>query len=282
MNKMLQNSITKLIGAYINLLSYTFPESATKLAYQFFSRPRDGKLKAHALPPILQQAERETIHLENDQFPVYHWKGNATKILLVHGWESNAARWEPFFPFLQKSGSTIIALDGPAHGLASGIEFSVPKYADFIHEVVIKYQPQIIIGHSIGGSACLYFQHLYTTLSLEKMVLLGAPSDLEVLLANYAKLLGLNAKVIQLLDAYFLKRFQIKTQEFLGKKLASTLSLNGIISHDREDDVVLFSESKKIAEGWEKATFIETKGLGHSMHDEKLYESIYSFLFQKL
>ena len=32
----------------------------------------------------------------------------------------------------------------------------------------------------------------------------------------------------------------------------------------------------------EKATFIETKGLGHSMHDEKLYESIYSFLFQKL
>jgi len=282
MNKTLKNIVTKSIGAYINLLSHTFPKSATKLAYKFFSEPRVGKLNANSLPAILQQAEREIVQLENYQFPVYLWKGNETKILLVHGWESNASRWEPIFPFLQKSGSTIIALDGPAHGLASGVEFSVPKYADFINEVVLKHKPQIIIGHSIGGSACLYFQHHYTTLSLEKMVLMGAPSDLEVLLENYAKLLGLNTKVIQLLDAYFLKRFNIKTKEFLGKKLASTLSLNGIISHDREDDVVLFSESKKIAEGWEKATFIETKGLGHSMHDKKLYESIYSFLFQKL
>ncbi|HQV35427.1 MAG TPA: alpha/beta hydrolase, partial [Flavobacterium sp.] len=109
MNKTLKNIVTKSIGAYINLLSHTFPKSATKLAYKFFSEPRVGKLNANSLPAILQQAEREIVQLENYQFPVYLWKGNETKILLVHGWESNSSRWEPIFPFLQKSGSTIIA-----------------------------------------------------------------------------------------------------------------------------------------------------------------------------
>jgi hypothetical protein len=38
-------------------------------------------------------------------------------------------------PYLKKSGS-IIAIDGPAHGLSSGKEFSIPKYAEFIHIAV--------------------------------------------------------------------------------------------------------------------------------------------------
>jgi pimeloyl-ACP methyl ester carboxylesterase len=46
---------------------------------------------------------------------------------LVHGWESNASRWGNLLPYLKKSGSTIIAIDGPAHGLSSGKEFSIPN-----------------------------------------------------------------------------------------------------------------------------------------------------------
>jgi hypothetical protein len=36
-------------------------------------------------------------------------------------------------PYLQKSGSTIIAIDAPAHGLSGGKEFNIPIYAEFIH-----------------------------------------------------------------------------------------------------------------------------------------------------
>ncbi|UPQ78108.1 alpha/beta hydrolase [Flavobacterium azooxidireducens] len=279
MNKFFKTFSIKLIGLYINLLSYIFPEQATKLAYKFFSEPRDGRLKPESIPEILKQAEIETVSLENYNFPIYKWKGNETKILLVHGWESNASRWEPMFPYLQKSGATILAIDGPAHGLSSGVECNVPQYADFINTVFQKYEPQILIGHSLGGLTCLYFQHQFKAASLQKMVLLGAPSDLEVIIQNYANLLQLNKKVIQLMHTYFLNRFKINPVEFTGTNLASSLSVLGILSHDADDEAVHFGESKKIASGWKNATFIETKGLGHSMHDKALYQQIEKFLF---
>ena len=280
MNTVLKNILSKSIGAYINLLRCLDPIKATQLAYQFFSEPRDGKLFEQNLPSLLLAAEREMMVLENQRFPVYTWQGNEKTILLVHGWESNSFRWEPLFPYLQKTGCTILALDAPAHGLADGKEFSVPTYAACIHEVVQKYKPQIMIGHSIGGSACLYFQNRYTSLSLEKMILLGAPADLSILLDNYAKLLGLNSKVIQLLDDYFLARFNTNSAAFVGQRLAETIAISGIISHDEEDNVVLFAESKKIEKGWKKASFIETKGYGHSMHDPNLYQKIQQFIVQ--
>lgn len=41
----------------------------------------------------------------------------------------------------KKSGSTIVAIDAPAHGLSSGKEFSIPQYAAFIHLAVQKFNP---------------------------------------------------------------------------------------------------------------------------------------------
>jgi len=61
---------------------------------------------------------------------------------------------------------------------------------------------------------------------------------------------------------------------------SSDLNTKGLIVHDSNDTVVSFEEAKKIAGSWKNADFIETKGLGHSMHDENLYNYIVTFLFQ--
>jgi hypothetical protein len=42
---------------------------------------------------------------------------------------------EKMLPYLRKSGSTIIAIDAPAHGLG-GTEFNIPQYAAFIDILV--------------------------------------------------------------------------------------------------------------------------------------------------
>jgi len=280
MNKMINFLLAKSLGLYINILSFVSPKKAMKLAYKFFSEPRAGRLKIQLIPSILKEASQEFLTLDSHQFPVYVWKGNETKILLAHGWESNAARWESFFPYLRKSGSTIIALDGPAHGLANGKEFSVPIYAQFLNVVVQKFKPNYLIGHSIGGSACLYFQANYSNDSIKKMILLGAPSDLEILLKNYAAILSLNNRVLHLFENFYWENFKIKVKDFSGIHLGSKLKINGLIVHDTEDDVVSINEGKKILEGWKNAEFIETRGLGHSMHDDELYQKIYNYLFE--
>lgn len=272
---------TKSIGLYINVLSFVFPKKASQLAYAFFSEPREGKLSKTNLPEILQEAQSETFQQEEHSFQTYTWKGNDTIILLVHGWESNASRWENLLPYLKKSGSTIIAIDGPAHGLSSGKEFSIPKYAEFIHIAVEKFQPQYLIGHSMGGKTCLYYQSVYQNNLLKKMVILGAPSDFNIILHNYIALLSLNSKISKSLEDHYLNHFKLSLEQFSGKLFASKLNIKGLIAHDIDDTVVLFEEGKKIASAWKNVVFIETKGLGHSMHDDELYEKVSRFLFEE-
>lgn len=272
--------LTKSIGLYINMLSYVRPKKASSLAYTLFSNPRDGRLLKENLPKILQQTETETLAFKDQLFQTYTWKGSNHVILLIHGWESNASRWEKMLPFLLKSGSTIVAIDGPAHGLSTGKEFNVPTYAAFIDVAVNKYQPDAIVGHSIGGAASVYYQYKYQNQKLQKMVLLGAPSDLKILISNYIKLLSLNSKMSKLLEDHFIDKFQFRLDDFSGKIFGQKLQLKGIVAHDIDDSIVAFEEGKKIAGSWKNATFIETKGLGHSMHDDKLYDKIMQFLLE--
>lgn len=281
MQKTVTRLLIKLLGFYINLLSYLSPDKATRLAYKYFSEPREGRLVQDRLPEVLQDADAEMITHDDFIFQMYTWQGNDVKVLLVHGWESNTSRWENFLPYLKQSGCTIIALDAPAHGLSSGKEFNIPRYAAFINIIVNRVKPRYMVGHSIGGATALYFQSHYPNNIIQKLAVLGAPCDLNTLLYNYAGMLSLNSRVSRLLEKHFMKHFKIKTHEFSGSVFASKIKAKGLIAHDTEDEVVSFKEGKKIASAWPDAEFVVTKGLGHSMHDDGLYKKIYAFLFKE-
>jgi predicted alpha/beta hydrolase family esterase len=143
--------------------------------------------------------------------------------------------------------------------------------------MVQKFQPNSLIGHSIGGVASIYYQHHYAH-PLKKMVLLGSPSDFKILLSNYVTMLSLKKSIHEALVHYTKDRFNIVIEDFSGQEFLKHSSLEGIIAHDVEDSVVNFSEAKKLAATWKKSTFIETKGFGHSLHDADLYQKISIFL----
>ena len=280
MKKVLYFLLTKSIGFNINLMSFIFPEKATQLAHGYFSEPRKGKFTRETLPKTLQTADSKTIQYNGDSIQTYIWKGNETVILLIHGWESNSSRWKKLLPYLKKSGSTIVAIDGPAQGLSSGKEFTVPKYAEFIDVVAQKYQPTYIIGHSMGGKTCLYYQYKYQNPAIQKMVILGAPSDFNIILKNFTTLLSLNTKMKKSLTDKYTAILNQNLDEFSGAAFASKINIKGFLAHDIEDNIVLFKEGKKISESWKDVLFIETKGLGHKLHDDELYKKVYQFLFE--
>lgn len=280
MSKFVSNLIKKGLGAYINLLGYVSPKKATKLAYKFFSEPRDGRLLKDALPEVLQQAEAEVLYDGDAHITLYTWKGNSTTVLLVHGWESNASRWEEMLKYLLPTGCTVMALDAPAHGMSSGTEFNIPVYADFVDIVVRRYTPQYLVGHSLGGATSLYYQSRHVYNSVKKMVILGAPCDLDTILFNYRTMLGLSNRVRLLMDSHFKTQFKINTEEFSCGLFAKELKTEGLLVHDCDDDIVAYAEALKISEAWPSAKFITTKGLGHSLHDDALYRQIIAFLFE--
>lgn len=281
MQKFISNIIKKSLGLYINTLSHFYPKEAARLAYKFFSEPRDGRLNHQQLPEMLKEADAEMVTYGDFLFQTYTWKGNENKVLLIHGWESNSWRWEQFMPYLKKSGATIIAIDAPAHGLSHGKEFNIPRYAEFVNVIVQKLNPHYLVGHSLGGATALYYQSHYPDNSIKKMVVLGAPSDLDMIINNYINMLGLNNKVLKMMQQHYIDNFNISSKQFSGGLFASQIKIPGLLVHDEEDTVVAFEEAQKIAESWKGVEFIVTQGLGHSLHDSLLYQKIYRFLFGK-
>ena len=278
MKKLKYLLLAKSIGLYINLQSFVAPKKAVQKAYAIFSTPRKGKIQIDAIPEVLKSAEAVAFDFAGKTIQTYIWKGNETVLFLIHGWESNSSRWKKALPYLFKSGYTIVAIDAPAHGLSSGKDFNAHKYTEFINHVAKMYPPNILIGHSIGGKACLHYQTIHKNSSVEKIVVLGAPSDFKAIFENYISLLGLNSKVNIGLVNYYKDNFNLSNKEIEGLLFSNETKLKGLIAHDIEDTVVAFAEAIKNANAWKEAIFIETKGLGHSMNDEALFEKISSFI----
>jgi pimeloyl-ACP methyl ester carboxylesterase len=272
-----QQIIARFLGLGINTLSFVYPKKALQVAYLFFSTPRKGKLDFNQLPSILKKATIEKHNVGSHIYHSYEWKGNQECILLVHGWQSNASRWKILIPQLIETGKTIVALDGPAHGLSSGKEFNIPTYVQFLEDLIPLKQPTIIIGHSIGGQ--VIGKYLSTaSYSFEKIIFLGVPSDFSIILSNYIQILGLRKKIHQQLIDYIQFRFDIEIQEFSTAQFLSNNDTPGILFHDEIDDVVPIEEAFKIHKSWKNAQLITTKNLGHSMHDSKLYQDLISFV----
>ncbi len=279
MKKKLYFVRVKTIGFFINLLSFFLPKIAIAFAFGLFSEPKKGRLSIDNLPDFMQKAEIDSFVFRGQRFKSYVWKGNETTVLLAHGWESNSLRWEKLLPFLQEKGCTIIAVDGPAHGLSTGNTFDIPKYAAFINIVAQKYNPQFLVGHSLGGISCLFYQYFYKNNAIKKIISLGSPSDFKIILENYFKLLSLNSTVVKGLELQYRKILRSSLSFFSASYFASKIDVNGLIAHDFDDGTVNIGEARKIANAWKDSIFIETKGLDHSMHDADLYKKISQFLF---
>ena len=144
--------------------------------------------------------------------------------------------------------------------------------------MIHKYQPKIIIGHSIGGAAISYYLHKFKNPQIEKVVLLGSPSDFKILSDNFVSLLSLNKKIKTLLENYYLEKFDIHIDDFSGHQFAEHFSQKAFIAHDTDDSVVLVHEGRKYASTWKNATYVETSDLGHSMHNEELYQKVVDFI----
>lgn len=279
MKSILYFILTKSIGVYINILQWFAPKAAAKTAYNFFSHPRVKRLSKNDLPPILQSAEKQVFNFENHKIQTYIWSGSQETILLIHGWESNAARWENLINLLQKQHKNIIAIDAPAHGLSSGKSFDIPTYGKFIKFISEKFQPEFIIAHSLGGASAVYSQAVFPSPYLKKMVLIAAPSDQKVLFENYVKLLSLNNSVFVGIDNYFKKRFGYSLDEFSGRNFAKEISIPTLIIHDHGDETVLYEESQKIFSNLANGIMHSSTGLDHSMQDDELNQLIIDFLF---
>jgi len=273
----MEKYLPKIIGAIINFISYFSSKFAAKLALDLFSTPKKGKISPKNAE-YLKTAIQSNVQFENISIKTYQWKGKKQTILLAHGWESNSYRWKDFIDILKQQNYNIIALDAPAHGSSEGKLFNAILYSECIHLVVKKFNVQTIIGHSVGGMATVFFQHKYQLKSIEKLVLLGAPADFIGVFSRYEFIMGYNKRVSKALENHILKHFNHLPEYFSSANFSKEITTKGLIIHDKKDRIIPYKDGLKFKQNYQNATFIATKGFGHGLKSEIVYNHILEFL----
>ncbi|MCK7592017.1 alpha/beta hydrolase [Subsaxibacter sp. CAU 1640] len=270
--------IVKFIGGYYNCISYLSKSRAADKALYLFTKPRNGRKLTDEQREFLGTAFQKEYKFGEYDIMTYRWLGSKPTILLVHGWESNSYRWRNLVCELKKRGHNVVALDAPAHGKSGSQFFNAILYSEFINVVATRFQPEIIIGHSVGGMSTAFFQNKYQLESVKKLILLGAPSEFTDVLKRYTDMLGYNQRITNQLNLTIVERFGDKPENFSTAKYLGNINSKGLIIHDELDTIIPYSDALLLKNSFKNSTLITTKGLGHSLNHESVSDHIYAFI----
>ncbi|WP_053975697.1 alpha/beta hydrolase [Mangrovimonas xylaniphaga] len=273
----MKNTLVKLVGLSVNTSSFISKSFAAERALNIFSTPLKGRPNEEQ-SDFLNTAFKEELQYNNIPIMTYRWLGKKETVLLVHGWESNSARWKNLILELKTKDYNIVALDAPAHGNSGSKRFNALLYSEFINVVAKKYSPSIIIGHSVGGMASVYFQHTHQISSIQKMILLGAPSEFSGILNRYVEMLGYNRRVSNQLNSIIRDRFGVTPKEFSTSKFISNITPKTLIIHDELDKIIPYQDAILLKNAYHNSKLITTNGFGHSLNNATVSNHIHSFL----
>ncbi len=273
------NRIISIIGKSLNTLSILAPKTAGKIAFKLFCTPRKGRYTERTQKYVDKADDKEPFSCSSGRIQAYHWNPTGSKkVLLLHGWESNSQRWRFIINRLLESNAHIISIDAPAHGGSDGKIFTVPSYAEAIKQVTIKHNPDVIIGHSIGGGSLLYALSEYPELNPERIVLMGVPKTLKQMIDNFASILQLSERAIGGIGKHFRSSYNmtIEAQDYSAHALK--VKAKTLVIHDRIDKIAPYQNGVDIAAKINDVTFMTTDNLGHSLQDKEVYAEIINFI----
>jgi pimeloyl-ACP methyl ester carboxylesterase len=276
-NKIIQSFLPKLIGLRLMAMYKIKPKKAVYKAFKLFCTPRGGFVKPHQ-KDFLNAHKAEQIQFKKIKIQTYRWKGNGPKVLLLHGWDSHSFRWKDLVKHLKSKDYDIMAFDAPAQGYSEGNLLSVPIYNEVLNKVFKHFDPEILVGHSMGGMTAIYNQYLEVNPNIKKLILLGAPSDLKRIMDGFQKILRLSDKFMRATEQYFKERYGFFFSEFNSKYFAKNIKIPTLIIHDKYDKIVPYNEAQDIHQAIENAELMITEGAGHSLHKERIYLNILHFI----
>lgn len=268
----MEKYLPKVIGFLFNALALISPRRAAQKALHLFCSPRKGRLRPHESQYLAQFSQRN-IPYTHGHVATYRRKGTGPRILLCHGWESNAWRWRKLLDYLGDTDYDIIMLDGPAHGASTSDTFTAVKYAEAIDTVCRVYQPHCLICHSIGAFASCYYLAHYPH-SIQRLVLLGPPDTLTRMIDNYFDMLGMSQGLRKAFNELFADTFPHPPQFYEATKFVKDIHIPGVVIHDAEDYINLYSEGEAIAASWLEGELVTTKGYGHGLQDPEVFEVV--------
>ena len=264
------------------------PKLAGNIAVRLFIRPRRISVKTSE-QVCLDQAERLIMDVGHSLVG-YRWKtkGEAQqRVLLIHGWESHAGRWEPLVQRLRQKGMEVIAFDGPAAGQSEGKETPFNFYIDCLQKVELRHGPfDAVIGHSLGGGAAVQLcARLEAGRRPSRAVIMAAFDESNHVFDRYHRMLNLSDRVRAAFDKHIIEMINVGHDEklsiadFSNVAAAKTLGdVKALIVHCTNDAVCPHHEGVAIQKAWPNAVLVSFEDEGHRLQGNNVHNAIVQFL----
>ncbi len=243
-------------------ISRVSPRLATEIGlWVFFRSPRQMGVRPEQ-GRVLSEGHRRFWRHARNQIPVWTW-GEGPRVLLLHGWGGRASQMAPFVSPLVKAGFQAVAVDGPAHGEASGRHTSVAHFASMVRALASDVGGfEAAVTHSMGGSAVALA--VKQGLDLGRAVFVAPPTDLEKFLSLFLRTIGLEPAQREKALNRASRRYDLPRG---GLSMAHNLShcrMPFLVIHDRQDDKASFAEAESLVAALPQGQMLVTQGLGHN------------------
>ena len=269
----------RLLKAAIAGASIIAPQAVAQYGFNLFITPKRRPI-SEKQRRFLETGEQFTIPYQSQQLVAYRW-GQGPIVLLVHGWQANAATMQYFVNPLVEAGYQVVAMDGPAHGASPGTQLHLLQYGDAVLSAINALGGvHAIIAHSVGGASVATMLGTHLHFRIDKVVLVGAVDKLTSMLDRYAEGFGLSAGVRHAMDTVIESRLGHPPQFYSNPDLLADFPRPVLVVHDRNDDIVPFAAAEAITNNVKSSRLLATNGLGHRriLRDEDTIHQIVEFI----
>ena len=264
----------------IRLASLASIRWGAQIAFDMFSTPYRKSKKPK--PSIFRQAENIKITVNDCQINGYKWNPASNKqILILHGFESRAYKFDMYIAPLLNKGWGITVMDAKAHGKSEGKQIILPDYVAMIETLEKQYGKfNGYLAHSFGGIAVSL--HLEKSANPEaKLVLIAPATETETAIRLFSKIVGLNEQVVSTIDDLILEKSGKPTTFYSLKRIVPTLGNEILWLHDQNDKITPLADVQPlIDQHLVHVEFVITNGLGHSRiyKEQKVIDKVVDFL----
>lgn len=265
----------------IRFLSFLLPNLMVKLAFKQINNPQVRKLRPNE-DAVLDLAERSSLAFKGFDLKVYHWKGNGTKVLLIHGWEGQAGNFSDLVPKLLEAGMDVFAFDAPSHGYSSQGETSIFDFVEVVSILIKQYDVNHLISHSFGGVATTYALSLHPEFQIERYAQITCPDRFKQRIDDVAEMVGITDKVKQKLIKELEIQVGMDVSEMNVSSIVPALSVEKVfLIADKDDKIIPIERNRSVAAAWgDRCHYVEVSGTGHFriLRTESVLEQVVGFI----
>lgn len=279
----MRNLVIRIVSFVLRFLETIAPSLAEKLAFGLFCYPTGRTRVWPQEQKTIDKSQLSMISINDNDICVYRWGNGVRPILLLHGWESRAARYSSLIEMLLGIGYSPVAFDAPGHGESTGKFPTILDYRDISQTLADEFGPfEAIIAHSFGVLCAFYA--IKQGITTQRIIAISGVSQFQYLRDEFCHQLGissrLKARLTRRIEAFFHPAEQI-WERFSVMTDSDDINVPIMCIHDPEDDIANFQQALHMkAHFGDQMQLVEAPGLGHRgvLRDPFVIEKIRSFI----